>query len=310
MTSSQVLYDAPGPRARRRAAVGSVVATLLLAAGIAYVLWRLEEGGQLTYAKWGPIIDPNNEVFDQVWRLLGRGLRATLTAAVLAIAFSLVLGTLLGVARMLLGRVGRTPLVGVMEVLRGLPVVISIYFASRVLPDIGLDLSGLPGEPGLWYLVIGLTAYNMVIIAEIVRAGVASLPRGQREAALSIGLTTWQTMRLVLLPQAFRIMLPALISQLVVILKDTSLAAVLGIYTELLRQANLIAQNLDNRIPMLFVVGVIFILINYALSRFAVWVERRLSSARTTGGGDVAVGSVDVDAFAAGHIPDRPERDG
>lgn len=312
--SASVLYDAPGPRARRRAVLGSVVASAALAAALGYALWRLKEGGQLTYEKWGPVLDPGNEVFDQVWRLLGEGLGRTLTAATLAIAFSLVLGTLLGVVRMMLGRQGRIPLVGLMEVLRGLPVVISIYFASRVLPDIGVDLSALPGEDGLWYLVIGLTAYNMVILAEILRAGVASLPRGQREAALSIGLTHWQTMRLVLLPQAFRIMLPAIISQVVVILKDTSLAAVLGIYPELLRQANLIAQNLDNRIPMLFVVGVIFILLNYALSRLAVWVERRMSRARTSARrpGDASVlgptGLVGVEALP-GHIADRPERD-
>lgn len=275
-----VLYDAPGPKGRRRAFLGSLVAAAVIAFAVSLALVRLAEAGQFTEEKWGPILDPDNEVFGQVWALLGRGLRATLTAAVLSITFSLVLGTLLAVVRMMLGRRSRTPLVGVMEVLRGLPVVITIYFASRVLPDIGIDLAGLPGEDGLWYLVIGLTAYNTVIIAEIIRAGVASLPRGQREAALSIGLTPGQTMRLVLLPQAFRIMLPALISQLVVILKDTSLAAVLGIYTELLRQANLIAQNLDNRIPMLFVVGVIFILINYALGRLATSVESRLGRAQ------------------------------
>jgi glutamate transport system permease protein len=167
------------------------------------------------------------------------------------------------------------PVVAVIELLRGLPVVITIYFASRVLPELGVDLSGLPGEAGLWFLVIGLTAYNCVIIAEILRAGVASLPRGQREAALAIGLMPGATMRLVLLPQAIRVMLPALISQLVVILKDTSLAAVLGLYTELLREGNLIALNLHNPIQILSVVAVIFILINYSLSRLATWVDQR-----------------------------------
>jgi glutamate transport system permease protein len=130
--------------------------------------------------------------------------------------------------------------------------------------------------------VIGLTAYNMVIIAEILRAGVLSLPSGQREAALAIGLTPGSTMRLILLPQAVRTMLPALISQIVVVLKDTSLAAVLGIYIELLRQGNLIALNLDNPIQMLSVIAVIFILLNYLLSRLARWLERRLSRSHRT----------------------------
>jgi glutamate transport system permease protein len=288
-----VLYDAPGPAARRRALIGSVVAAMLLAGLVWFALNRLADAGQFAAERWSPMLDPGDEVFDQVWTLLGQGLRATLTAAAISIVASLVLGTALGVLRMTIGRRWRWPLVGVMELLRGLPVVIAIYFASRVLPDVGVDLSGLPGEDGLWYLVIGLTAYNMVIIAEILRAGVASLPRGQREAAASIGLTHWQTMRLVLLPQAFRVMLPALISQLVVVLKDTSLAAILGIYPELLDRANTIAQNLDNRIPMLFLVGVVFIAINYLLSRVAVRVERRLSRK-----GTAPVGRAPVDVGA------------
>lgn len=275
MSNASVLYDAPGPRARRRATIGGVIATLMVLAVAALVVKRLADQGQFSGELWGPIVDPSNEDFPAVWELLAKGIRATLTAAVLAIAFSLIIGGIVGVSRMMLGRRARMPVVVLIELLRGLPVVITIYFASRVLPELGVDLSGLPGGAGLWFLVIGLTAYNCVIIAEIIRAGVASLPEGQREAALAIGLTPGATMRLVLLPQAIRVMLPALISQLVVILKDTSLAAVLGLYTELLRQGNLIALNLDNPIQILSVVAVIFILINYSLSRLAGWVDQR-----------------------------------
>lgn len=275
MSSASVLYDAPGPRARRRAAVGGAIATVAVLLLAAVVVRRLADQGQFSGTLWGPILNPSNEDFPLVWNLLGKGLRATLTAAALAIAFSLVIGGIVGVSRMMLGRTARIPIIGLIELLRGLPVVITIYFASRVLPELGVNLSGLPGGAGLWYLVIGLTAYNCVIIAEIIRAGVASLPDGQREAALAVGLTPGATMRLVLLPQAVRVMLPALISQLVVILKDTSLAAVLGLYTELLRQGNLIALNLHNPIQILSVVGIIFIVINYSLSRLATWVDQR-----------------------------------
>ena len=284
-----VLYDEPGPRARRRALIGTIIATVVLL-GLAYVvIKRLADQGQFSMELWGPIIDPGNEDFANVWRLLGLGLQATMIAAALAIASSLVVGTLLGVARMMLGRTARIPLIGFIELFRGLPVVITIYFVWRVLPQIGVDVSPLPGDDGLWYVVLGLTLYNSVIIAEILRAGVASLPRGQGESARAIGMTESQTMRTVLLPQAFRTMLPALISQLVVVLKDTSLGAVLALYTELLRRGNLIAGNLDNPIQMLFVVGVMFILINYGLSRLAVWTERRLSRA--------GKGKVDADAM-------------
>jgi glutamate transport system permease protein len=275
MSSANVLYDAPGPRARRRAGIGGGIATVALLGLIGLVVKRLADQGQFAGELWGPILNPSDESFPLVWPLIGNGVLATLTAAVLAIAFSLVIGTVIGVARMMLGRRSRMPIVGLIELLRGLPVVITIYFASRVLPEFGVNLTGMPGGSGLWFLVIGLTAYNAVIIAEIIRAGVASLPRGQSEAALAIGLAPGASMRLVLLPQAVRVMLPALISQLVVILKDTSLAAVLGLYAELLRQGNLIALNLDNPIQILFVVAVIFILMNYGLSRLATWLDQR-----------------------------------
>jgi len=275
MSSANVLYDAPGPRARRRAWIGGTVASVALLLLIALAVKRLADQGQFSGKLWGPLLNPSDENFPLVWALLAKGVLATLTAAVLAIVFSLMIGTLIGVARMMLGRRSRMPVVGLIELLRGLPVVITIYFASRVLPELGITLSDAPGGAGLWFLVIGLTAYNSVVIAEILRAGVASLPRGQNEAALAIGLTPGASMRLVLLPQAVRVRLPALISQVVVILKDTSLAAVLGLYIELLRQGNLIALNLNNPIQTLSVVAVIFILMNYGLSRLATWVDRR-----------------------------------
>lgn len=275
MSSANVLYDAPGPRARRRAWIGGTVASVALLLLIALAVKRLADQGQFSGKLWGPLLNPSDENFPLVWALLAKGVLATLTAALLSIVFSLIIGTLIGIARMMLGRRSRMPVVGLIELLRGLPVVITIYFASRVLPELGITLAEMPGGAGLWFLVIGLTAYNSVVIAEILRAGVASLPRGQNEAALAIGLTPGASMRLVLLPQATRVMLPALISQVVVILKDTSLAAVLGLYIELLRQGNLIALNLNNPIQTLSVVAVIFILINYGLSRLATWVDQR-----------------------------------
>jgi glutamate transport system permease protein len=274
MSTPSVLYDAPGPRARRRAAIIGGIASLVGLILLGLVGKRLADAGQFSSTLWGPIVDPSNEDFSSVWKLLGEGVLATLSAAALSIFF-LLIGGAVGVARMMLGRKARLPVIALIELLRGLPVVITIYFASRVLPEFGVDLSGMPGGNGLWFLVIGLTAYNCVIIAEIIRAGVASLPGGQREAALAIGLTPGATMRLVLLPQAIRVMLPALISQVVVILKDTSLAAVLALYTELLEQGKLIVQNLNNPIQIYAVVGVIFILINYSLSRLATWVDQR-----------------------------------
>jgi glutamate transport system permease protein len=279
MSSQSVLYDAQGPRARRRTAIGTGIAVLVLG-GLAYVvIRRLADEGQFTMEKWGPLINPSDETFDAVWRLIGEGIVNTLKAAAIAMLLSVVLGTLIAVARLSLGRTGRIPLIGLVEVLRGLPVVVLVYFGVRVLPDIGVDLRSLPGGQALWGLVIGLTAYNMVIFAEVVRAGVESLPRGQREAALATGLTNGQTMRIVLLPQAFRVMLPALISQLVVVLKDTSLVTFVANYDELLSQGERIRRILDNPIQTFFVIGLIYIAMNYTLGRLAQYIQKRQARA-------------------------------
>ena len=280
--STSVLYDAPGPRARRRALVGTIAVGLLLLALVAVAAKRLDDEGQFDMELWGPLVDPSNESFTRVWELLGGALRATLTAAAVAIVLSLIVGTLLGTLRMMLPGWARLPVVLWIELFRGLPVVVTILFVWRAFVELSIDISWLPGVDGFWYLVIGLTLYNSVIIAEILRAGVASLPRGQGEAARAIGMREKQVMTNVLLPQAFRTMLPALISQIVVALKDTSLVAVLGgIYIEFLRRGNLLSQTLDNPIQMLTVVGAVYIVINYGLSRLAVWTERRLSRSRT-----------------------------
>jgi glutamate transport system permease protein len=269
-----------GGRPRRGARIGSVIASVLLVVLLWIVFGRLNDQDQFSMEKWGPLIDPSDESFKQVWKLLGKGLGGTLIAATLAISLSLVVGTVVGVARMMSSGLTRLPLVTLIELFRGLPVIVTIYIAYRVLPDLGVNVSPLPGPDGLWFLVIGLTAYNSVIIAEILRAGVASLPRGQREAGLANGFTNLQTMRIVLLPQSFRTMLPALISQLIVILKDTSLAALIGLYTELLRSGRDIVGVLENPLQTLFVVAVIFIVLNFGLSRLAVYLEGRLARGR------------------------------
>jgi glutamate transport system permease protein len=270
---SLVLYDRPGPKGRRRILIGSVIAVLVLAAAIVLVAQRLSDQGQFESDKWAPLFDPGHEQFRQVWEFLWGGLVNTLKAAALAIVFSLIVGTFFAVTRVSAAPSYRWLVVSVIELLRGIPVVIAIFFAARVLPELGVDLSLM------WFLVIGLTAYNSVVIGEIIRAGIQALPRGQTEAAYAIGLTRGQTLRLILLPQAFRIMLPALISQLVVVLKDTSLGALIG-YEELLRRGSIAVQTLQNPLQTYLLVGAIFVITNYALSKLAQYVERRLSTRR------------------------------
>jgi glutamate transport system permease protein len=280
MTS--VLYDAPGPRAKRNVMIGTIVAVVVLAGVVALAVLQLSANGQLDGAKWGPLYNPGNQYFVATWGALGVGLATTVEAAAYTLVLALAIGTLLAVLRITSTRAFRWLVVGVVELLRGLPVVITIYFASRVLPEIGISL------PPLWYLVIGLTAYNCVIIAEIIRSGIAALPRGQSEAAYAVGMSQLQVVRLVLLPQAFRIMLPALISQLVVIVKDTSLGFVVFGFSEFVRAANTVIQfyggqlGINLALQMYVTVALVFILINYGLGKLAEYVDRRSSRGKKT----------------------------
>ncbi|MQA14343.1 MAG: ABC transporter permease subunit [Pseudonocardiaceae bacterium] len=273
--STPVLYDNPGPRSRRRIAVASVITGIGLLAAVTLVLVQLYQRGELSEAKWGPLVNPYNPLFAAAWTGLLQALARNVYAAALAMVLSLAVGTMLALTRITSAAWYRWAVVGFIELFRGLPVVIAIFLAYRILPELGVEL------PRVWYLVIGLTAYNSVVIAEIVRSGVASLPRGQAEAASSIGLTRGQSLRLVQLPQAFRVMLPALISQLVVVFKDTSLGFII-LFPEVLSFAGIAIQSLDNPLQLYFVIAVIFITINYLLSRLAVYVERRVSRARPT----------------------------
>jgi glutamate transport system permease protein len=291
--STSVLYDAPGPAARRRTLISSGVAGVIVLVVVGLVIVRLATQGQFSGERWGPLVNPFHPDFLAVWQLLGQALVATIVAAGLTLVFALVIGTVFAVTRITANRYYRWLIVGVIEFLRGVPVVIAIFFAARVLPDVGLSL------PILWYLVIGLTAYNSVIIAEIIRAGVASLPRGQAEAGYSLGLTRGQVLASILLPQAFRVMLPALISQLVVIVKDTSLGFIIS-YEEFVRTANIIIQSLHNPIQTYVIVALIFILINYALGKLAEFVERRLSRAPRTAAPPAAPTAVDTGAAGGG----------
>jgi glutamate transport system permease protein len=299
MSEQATLYDAPGPRARRVTLIGSIVAVAAILAIAYFFVYRpLDADEQFSMEKWGPLFDPGNEYFSQVWARIYDGFVATLTAAALAVLASIVLGTLLAVMRIQLkaaarrrwsgigspvGVLLRVVMVGLnalsrafIEVFRGLPVVITILFAWLGLPELGIDF-----DNKLWYLVIGLVLYNMVVIGEILRSGMEGLPPGQREAADAIGLSSMQTTMLILLPQAFRVMLPALISQLVVVLKDTSLGFIIG-YEEVLRVSSQVIQVLNNPIQMYVVVGTIYILINYGLSKLAGYVQRRLATGRKT----------------------------
>ncbi|HEX6935163.1 MAG TPA: amino acid ABC transporter permease [Actinomycetes bacterium] len=266
---SIVLFDAPGPRTRRRVALWSTVAGVLLAALLVLVVVRLAQRGIFDAERWD-IFTEDTETWEA---LLRRGLGATLKAAGLAAVIALTAGALVAVARTSERRWVRVPAAVLIELFRGLPVVLLMFFSA-----LALDLSIFNA------VVLGLVLYNTAVIAEILRAGIQSLPRGQREAALAIGLTPGQTMRMILLPQAVRRMLPSLVSQLVVLLKDTSLGYIVG-YVELLRVNRELRDFFGSEyiFSLFLVTAALYIGVNFALSRVATYLERRGSS-RAAGG--------------------------
>lgn len=270
MSTANVLFDAPGPKARRRhAIIGGVAIALVAAIGIA-VVWALREQ-LLDPNLWAPMVEPLTW-----WAYLVPGLWKTLQAAALAVVASGILGLVLASMRMshvrVLSVVGGT----LIEVMRAIPVLMMMlfwYFALRRF--VGGDALALSA------VVMGLTLYNAAVIAELIRSGVRSLPKGQREAASALGLTRPQTMRLILMPQAITAMLPALVSQLVVVLKDSALGYMIG-YSELMRSAQNLATNKGNFIVVFLVTALIYIAINAALTGLARVVEDKVRN-RTSG---------------------------
>ena len=265
--SSSVLFDAPGPRARVRNRIISGVSLTLLALLAWAVIARLADKGQLTAAKWRPFTTGD------LWKTyVLPGIIGTLTAAAMSIVLALILGLLLGVGRLSPLRAIRWPCAVIVEIFRAVPVLIMMIFAYflfalyGVFPSKQLALAGV---------VTGLTLYNGAVIAEIVRSGVGSLPRGQSEAASALGLSWGQTMRSILLPQAIASMLPVLISQLVVVLKDTAIGYQIT-FLEMVRQGTVIGSTYGNYVPALIVIAVLMIAVNFTLSAAATRVERRL----------------------------------
>lgn len=290
---SLVLYDVPGPRARARNRVFSAVFGVLLL-GVAWFVYRkFDEKGQWAAEKWKPLIQGD------VWtNIIFPGLEGTLTAAATAGVLALVLGVVLGLGRLSEHWWISVPAGAIVELFRAIPLLVLIFFAFfGSFAVLGVAISAFSA------VVFGLTLYNGSVIAEIVRAGVHAVPRGQAEAAYALGLRKGSVLRLIQLPQAVRFMLPVLISQLVVLLKDSALGYVIG-YVELLRQANQIGTEFNNIVQAAILVAAIYIVVNLILGWLAGRLERRigragqrapkLDPAAEMGGGGAAPEPVDV----------------
>ncbi|RSN56778.1 amino acid ABC transporter permease [Streptomyces sp. WAC 04229] len=275
---SSVLYDAQGPRAKRRNIVFTAVFIVALAALLWWVFSTLNDKGQLEWALWKPFFSGTEAWSTYIWP----GLENTLKAAALAVIIALPLGAVLGIARLSDHVWVRIPATVVVEFFRSIPVLVLMIFGLALFAEYTNVSSD---DRPLYAVVTGLVLYNASVLAEIVRAGILALPKGQSEAAMAIGLRKGQLMRTILLPQAVTTMLPAIVSQLVVILKDTALGGAVLTFPELLASANTMSGYYGaNVIASFTVVAVIYIALNFILTSFASWLERRLRRAKKSTG--------------------------
>ncbi|MDT0488234.1 amino acid ABC transporter permease [Streptomyces doebereineriae] len=289
---SSVLYDTPGPRAKRRNVLLSVVFTVLLALVLWWVWQTMDDKGQLKWSLWEPFTT------SEAWTTyLLPGLGDTLKAAAISMVIALPLGAVFGIARMSEHAWVRGVAGTVVEFFRAIPVLLLMLFANEFYVR-STDVSS--EQRPLYAVVTGLVLYNASVLAEIVRAGILSLPKGQTEAAYAVGLRKGQTMTSVLLPQAVTAMLPAIVSQLVVIVKDTALGGVMLGFTELLNSRSTLAANYANVIPSFIVVGIIYIILNFLLTSFAGWLEQRLRRSKKSTGAVLGEDTVEVNPAAVG----------
>jgi glutamate transport system permease protein len=257
--STAVLYDVPGPRARRRHLAAGAAAAVAVACALAAIALKLEAEGQLDSQTWRFL------GVEGTWVAIWEGLLNTLRVAAAAIALALGFGALFAAGRLSQRPALRWPAIAVIEFFRAVPLLLLILFLF-------LGFGDTIGR--FWALTLALMLYNGSVLAEIFRAGIVAVPRGQSEAAYALGMSKSQIMRSVLIPQAVRMMLPAIISQSVVALKDSALGLIIA-YAELARAGRQIYVFYNNPLAVGIVIAAIYVAINYALSRVVVMLEAR-----------------------------------
>ena len=262
---TNVLFDTPGPKARVRYRGLAVLGALIILAIIAYVVWRFYDSGQFAGRKWDWL------QYQQVQEDLVSALLATLRAFALGAVLALAFGAVFAAGRLSDHAWVRGISVAIVELFRAIPLLVLMFLFYYGLPALGVKMT-----PYL-AVVLGLTLYNGSVLAEVFRAGILALPRGQSEAAYALGMRKTQVMFSVLIPQAVRSMLPTIVSQLVVLLKDTALGFLVT-YPELLYYARAIStQGAFGRpsVPSTIVVAAIYIVLCLLLTALATYLEKR-----------------------------------
>ncbi|KIS03960.1 amino acid ABC transporter permease [Paucilactobacillus wasatchensis] len=204
-------------------------------------------------------------------RYLLQGLWITVEVSVASIIFSYIIGTILGVIRYSEIKYVSAVVGFVIDLIRNLPLLLIIFFTYFGLPNLGFKPAIIEAA------ILAMTVFESMMIAEIVRSGIVAIDPGQMEGAKSNGITYWQALRIILLPQAMKNMIPALVSQFISLVKDTSLATII-VLPEMMYHAQIIyGQNSNYIIPMFIALAVLYFVVCYALSLLSRYLERRLA---------------------------------
>jgi glutamate transport system permease protein len=261
--TEDVRFDVPGPRARRRIRIATALSLLLLAGLAAFVVRQFAAHGQLAADQW------RMYTLWPIDRYLLIGAENTLLVTAVAATLAFPFGGALALMRLSRHAAPRLLARGYTELLRAVPLLLLLYLFLFGLPRLGVGL------PPFWQLVVPIVLTNAAVVAELIRAGVAALDPGQGEAAQSLGLTHGQSMRYVVLPQAVRRLVPALVSQLVRLLKDSTLGYVVS-FLELLHRAQVLGEYNHTVLSAYLVAAAAFVLVNAGLAKLADWLERHV----------------------------------
>lgn len=260
--SATVLFDSPGPKTVARHRLYSVLVSVALIALIVLIVLRLSDKGQFAYTLWEPFITP------KYMQALLEGLLKTLQMAAFSVLFSVVFGVVFGTGKLSDQAWVRWPSWAIVEFFRAVPVLLLMVF---------FFLAYGVGENGIgsfWCVIAALTLYNGSVLAEVFRAGINAVPKGQAEAAYAVGMRKTQVMNIILLPQGVKIMLPSIISQCVVALKDTSLGYYI-LAPGLTAVAKSLYTEFQNQVQTAIVVTAMYVVVNLILTAVATWVQKK-----------------------------------
>ena len=269
------LYEAPGPQTRRWTAIGTGISLAALGVLAAGVIRQFYITGQFGSKYWSLFTKGTT------WKFIGRGIAGTLGVAAASGIVTFILAFLLMVGRISNYKILSKISTVLSEFTRGVPTLLFIYFFLLVVPQFGIIL------PAFWKIAAPVSISACGVVAEVLRSGVNAVPKGQSEAALSIGMRETNVFLKVIFPQALRYVIPALISELVIVVKDTTFAYVVS-YPDLMQNAKVLISNYDALLSVYLVVAVIYILINYLINRASDFAARRRNRTLAVSQGNAA----------------------